>query len=61
MATSSQGDLFIDDPKIAMLYAPNLTLVAAKATDEQLDQAIRQGIGHDGRPSWSCRPRDISS
>jgi len=45
-----QGDLFLDDPKIAMLYAPNLTLVAAKATDEQLDHAIRQGIGHDGRP-----------
>jgi mono/diheme cytochrome c family protein len=45
-----QGDLFLDDSKVAKLYAPNLTLVAAQASDEQLDHAIRQGIGHDGRP-----------
>jgi len=44
-----EGDLFIDDPKIALLYASNLTRVAAKASDQQLAQAIRQGIGHDGR------------
>ena len=45
-----QGDLFLDDSKVAKLYAPNLTLVAAQASDEQLDHAIRQGICHDGRP-----------
>ena len=45
-----------------MLYAPNLTLVAAKATDEQLDQAIRQGIGHDGRAAHGhAVARDTSS
>ncbi len=44
-----QGDIFIDEPELARVYAPNLTLVAAKASDAQLDQAIRQGIGHDGR------------
>ena len=44
-----QGDVFLDEPGVAKIYAPNLTLVAAKATDQQLDQAIRQGIGHDGR------------
>lgn len=44
-----QGDVFLDDPKLATLYAPNLTLVAARATDQQLDRAIRQGIGVDGR------------
>lgn len=44
-----QGDAFIDDAKVALLFAPNLTLVAAKATDQQLAQSIRQGIGHDGR------------
>jgi mono/diheme cytochrome c family protein len=44
-----QGAIFLDDPKLAKLYAPNLTLVAAEATDAQLDQAIRQAIGHDGR------------
>ena len=45
-----QGDIFMDEPGIAKIYAPNLTLVAAKASDQQLDQAIRQGIGNDGRP-----------
>jgi mono/diheme cytochrome c family protein len=44
-----QGEVFLDEPGTAKLYAPNLTLVAAKATDQQLEQAIRQGIGHDGR------------
>lgn len=45
-----QGEIFLDEPGVATLYAPNLTLVAAKASDAQLDQAIRQGISHDGRP-----------
>lgn len=44
-----QGDVFLDDPKIARIYAPNLTHLAAEASDAQLDHAIRQGIGHDGR------------
>jgi mono/diheme cytochrome c family protein len=44
-----RGDVFIDEPGVAIVYAPNLTLIAAKASDAQLDQAIRQGIGHDGR------------
>jgi cytochrome c553 len=44
-----RGDLFFDEPHVAKVYAPNLTAVAAKATDEQLARAIRQGIGTDGR------------
>ena len=44
-----EGKPFIDDPKIGLLTASNLTLVAAKADDQQLAQAIRQGIGYDGR------------
>lgn len=44
-----RGSKFLDDPKVATLYAPNLTLVARQATDQQLAQAIRQGVGHDGR------------
>ena len=44
-----RGDLFFDEPHVATIYAPNLTQVAAHATDEQLAQAIRQGIGTDGR------------
>jgi mono/diheme cytochrome c family protein len=44
-----RGALMFDAPNVAKIYAPNLTQVAAKATDEQLARAIRQGIGTDGR------------
>ena len=44
-----RGAKFIDIPKVATIYAPNLALLARTASDQQLAQAIRQGIGHDGR------------
>ena len=44
-----RGRVMIDSPAFARLTAPNLTEVAARATDQQLAAAIRQGIGHDGR------------
>jgi len=43
------GKPFLDDPKLARIWAPNLTRVAAGATDQQIARAIRQGIGSDGR------------
>lgn len=43
------GKTMIDDGKVAHLVAPNLTRVAAGASDEQLARAIRQGVGVDGR------------
>lgn len=45
-----RGNLFFDAPGLAKLYAPNVALLAGKMSDKQLDHAIRQGIGHDGRP-----------
>lgn len=44
-----RGAVFLDDPKVGTIYAPNLTTIARHATDQQLAQAIRQGISHDGR------------
>lgn len=44
-----QGRVFIEEPGVGTVHASNLTLVASRATDQQLAQAIRQGIGHDGR------------
>jgi mono/diheme cytochrome c family protein len=38
-----------DAPGVARVFAPNLTEVAAKASDRQLAAGIRQGVGHDGR------------
>ena len=45
-----RGKLMFSEPNVADIYAPNLTLLAAKASDQQLARAIRQGIGVDGRP-----------
>jgi cytochrome c553 len=47
-----RGDRMFSEPGVATIWAPNLTLVAAHATDQQLAQAIRQGISHDGRALW---------
>jgi cytochrome c553 len=44
-----RGNRMFDNPKIASIWAPNLTLVAAHSTDQQLAQAIRQGVGADRR------------
>lgn len=45
-----RGHLFFDEPGVARLHAPNLTRIAASASDADLDRAIRQGIGHTGKP-----------
>lgn len=44
-----RGNKLFDQPMVGTLWAPNLTLVAEHATDEQLAQAVRQGIGADRR------------
>ena len=43
-----KGQLMFDAPGVVRVYAPNITEVAARASDQQLAAAIRQGIGHDG-------------
>jgi len=43
------GHKMFDEPNVGTIWAPNLTQVAAKATDQQLARAIRQGVGTDGR------------
>jgi cytochrome c553 len=44
-----RGKVMVDSPPFGRITAPNLTEVAARASDQQLAAAIRQGIGHDGR------------
>lgn len=48
----TRGHLMFDESGVATVWAPNLTRVAAQASDAQLARAIRQGIGVDGRPLW---------
>jgi len=43
-----RGNKMFDEPNVGTIWAPNLTQVAAKATDQQLARAIRQGVGVDG-------------
>lgn len=38
------GHAYNDDPKLVRRYAPNLTAAAARYSDAQLAQAIRQGV-----------------
>ena len=43
------GRMMFDGGPLGQVWAPNLNALAAQASDQQLAQAIRQGIGHDGR------------
>ncbi|MEA3041131.1 MAG: hypothetical protein QOC65_620 [Sphingomonadales bacterium] len=47
-----RGHRMFHEPGVATIWAPNLTEIAARASDQQLAQAIRQGVGVDGRPLW---------
>ncbi|HEV2817847.1 MAG TPA: cytochrome c [Allosphingosinicella sp.] len=44
-----QGQLMFDGGPFAKVWAPNLTELAPRVSDQQLAAAIRQGIGNDGR------------
>jgi cytochrome c553 len=44
-----QGRVFVDEPNVARVHAPNLTLLASQLSDAQLAQSIRQGVRPDGR------------
>ncbi|MGA9582504.1 MAG: c-type cytochrome [Allosphingosinicella sp.] len=44
-----KGKLMFDAPGVARVFAPNITEIAARSSDQQLAAGIRQGIGHDGR------------
>ena len=47
------GKVYNPNPRLVRNYAPNLTLAAARYSDEQLAQAIRQGVRpSDGRALW---------
>jgi cytochrome c553 len=55
-----QGQMMFDGGPFAKVWAPNLTLLARQVSDQQLAQAIRQGIGHDGRALF-IMPSDVFS
>jgi mono/diheme cytochrome c family protein len=57
-----RGLRYNDDPSLVKNHAPNLTLVAAKASDAELAQAIRQGVSpRDGRSLWGMPSATFST
>lgn len=46
------GKLFFDKMPVARIAGPNLSLEAARQTDEDLARAIRTGVAADGRQLW---------
>jgi cytochrome c553 len=46
------GRLFHDEPNIARIWAPNLTLVARDWSAEDIDRALRHGVRPDGKGLW---------
>jgi cytochrome c553 len=45
-----RGNKMFDEPNVGTIWAPNLTRVAAHASDQQLAAAIRQGIADENEP-----------
>lgn len=47
-----EGRLFHDEPGVLKAWGANLSILNGKASDADLDRAIRHGVGADGRRLW---------
>jgi cytochrome c553 len=47
-----RGTVFIDDPGIGRVHAPNLTSVVKEYTDAELERLIRRGVKRNGTSVW---------
>jgi cytochrome c553 len=47
-----QGTVFLDEPGLARLHAPNLTRVVKEYTDAELERLLRHGVKRDGTSVW---------
>ena len=47
--SASEGNVFIDEPLLARLVAPNLTWAVRERSNEDLERIIRHGVFPDGR------------
>ena len=47
-----QGKNMEDNPKLAAMYSPNVTLLLSSYSDADLDKLIRHGVPKDGREFW---------
>jgi mono/diheme cytochrome c family protein len=44
-----QGDVFVDDPMLGRIAAPNLSQLVAAYSDAELERLLRHGVRKDGR------------
>lgn len=62
--TDLGGQLFLDEPGFATIYAPNLTTgrggVDASRTAAGWERALRQGVAHDGRALAPMMPSEAT-
>jgi tryptophan-rich sensory protein/cytochrome c553 len=58
------GNLFVDEPGFAKIYAPNLTAgqggAASVYSDADWERALRKGIGHEGRALAPMMPSEAA-
>jgi mono/diheme cytochrome c family protein len=47
-----EGYVFLDDPWLARIVAPDLTRIAQEYSDAELERVIRKGVRRDGRTVW---------
>jgi mono/diheme cytochrome c family protein len=47
-----EGRVFIDEPLLARIVAPDLTRMAREQSDAELERVIRSGVRRDGRSVW---------
>jgi mono/diheme cytochrome c family protein len=47
-----RGNLMFEQAGVAKVYAPNVPLLIAKMSDQQIAQAMRQGVRPDGKAMW---------
>lgn len=47
-----EGAVFLDDPWLARIVAPDLTRVALEYSDAELERVIRKGVRRDARSVW---------
>jgi cytochrome c553 len=54
------GNLMFEQAGVARIHAPNVPLLIANMTDEQVAQAMRQGVRPDGKAMWVMPSKVIS-
>jgi cytochrome c553 len=56
--TRLEGEIFWDEPGVARIAAPNLTMIVRQYSDPELERVIRRGVRQNGRSVFAM-PSDM--